>query len=95
MNRPLTTLLCVLALAVASLACRKIEDPPFTGGEINVMVVPLSDTIPSDFGQLVGTSSGGGWTQLVFERADRAIVIVSISVARENIADRVFIIPRK
>jgi hypothetical protein len=93
MHRPLTTLLFVLALSATSLACQKIEEP--YGGEIDVSTIPLSDTIPADFGKLVGTTIEGEWTRLVFERADGAIVIVAVNINREFISDRVFIIPRE
>ena len=94
MERRLWILLCVLTLSMVTTACQKIEEP--SRGEIKPSDIQLSDTIPADFGRFVGVSSAGlDGTQMAFERADGAIVLVSLDRARESISDRVFIIRRK
>ncbi|MGH0034539.1 MAG: hypothetical protein ACQGVK_05890 [Myxococcota bacterium] len=93
MVRTLRLALCLLAVGATTAGCQKIEEP--YGGEFEVSTVRLRDSIPADFGRLVGTNtSGDGWTQLVFERADGAVVVVSLNRDQQFISDRVLVIPR-
>jgi hypothetical protein len=84
--------MCVLACAGLA-GCRKLETNYV--GELQVVPTELTDSIPKDYGRLVSVSSDRDLLRLVFERADQALVVVTLSTDRESIANRVIVVPRQ
>ena len=84
--------MCVLACAGLA-ACRKIESQHV--GELQIVQSELTDTIPRDYGRLVGVASDDDHLlRLVFERADQALVVVTLNTDFESIVNRVIVVPR-
>jgi hypothetical protein len=81
-------------LACASLAgCERLDQQYV--GELQVSEAELKDAIPADYGRLVGVGSQHGLLRLVFERADQALVVVTLSAEHESLVNRVIVVPRR
>ncbi len=80
-------------LAAALAGCQKIEEPYV--GELQLTRTELKDTVPAEYGKLVGVGAQADALQLLFERADQALVVVTLDTHREALINRVIVIPRQ
>jgi hypothetical protein len=80
-------------VAAGAAGCRKIEDRYV--GDLQVSRTELKDSIPTEYGRLVGVGGQPEALQLLFERADQALVIVTLNTSRETLVNRIIIVPRQ
>jgi hypothetical protein len=92
--RTTARIVALLLLACASLAgCQRLDQTYV--GELQVSPVDLKDAIPADYGRLVGVGAQYGLLRLVFERADQALVVVTLSTEHDSLVNRVIVVPRR
>ncbi len=68
-------------VCLAATACEKLPQWSGEGGGGQIDASKFSDTIPLDYGNLIGAttnSSNPRWVTLWFERPDKSIVIVGV-----------------
>jgi hypothetical protein len=83
------------ALALATLACQRVDPAP-THGKLKLVPAPFEDAIPAEYGRLVGMSTGDpGWAGLYFEKPDQTLVVVWVDTLKGRIRDKVAVIPRR
>ena len=96
MARGFVVLICGVTVALGGgLSCRRLPEPS-SQKLLKVEPTPI-DAIPSEYGNLVSvTERGPNAALLWFERPDKTIVIVGISLQGDNVslADRVALVPR-
>ena len=94
----MAVVLCLAALCVGLLSCRKLPSAASPAGQLKSEVLTSLDAIPLEYGNLVDVTSDSSfpaWAQLWFEKADKTIVVVRVSWADGAIQSNATIIPRR
>lgn len=87
---------CLLAISLGAISCKKIESGKRPAGPLLFEKARSSDVIPLDYGELVSiTPEGEFGATLWFQKADKTIVVVRVNVVQGIIGERVLTIPRK
>jgi hypothetical protein len=81
-------------VAAGATGCKKIEGRYGYVGDLQISRAELKDSIPAEYGRLVGIGGQPGALQLLFERADRALVIVTLNTDRDTLVNRIVVVPR-
>ena len=92
------TLFSILALSIASLACQKIDERALAQqGALGTVGLTADDSIPAEFGDLVGVvpGIGRGVVVLWFQRADKTIVAVPVLRLTKGLHPEALVIPRR
>ena len=96
MIRRSIVLLCGVILCLGLLSCRRIsadaQRPP-----LKIEPVQAVDAIPAEYGNLVGVTQRDPNSALLwFEKPDKTIVILALTVRGENVflSDKVVVVPR-
>jgi hypothetical protein len=94
----LLIVLSIMAFALASASCTKIEESPthLAPGRMMSEAVPFVDAIPAEYGRLVGISAvDDGWNALWFEKENGTIVVIGVNWVKRKMLNKVALIPRK
>lgn len=100
MMRKSVAALCILAFSLVTVSCKKLGEPTKqTGpGPLTYQTLNLTDSIPQDYGPLIGVTQNPdapGWVRLWFQRSDGTITAVVVNVDQGRIYPRALTIPRK
>lgn len=100
MNR-IVPLAAALALVLSTGACTRLEVArPMDGrgrGELPKERLPARNSIPAEFGDLIGVTSSAehpNWAQAWFMRPDKSIVVVWINARTGYMLEDALVIPR-
>ncbi len=90
--------LCILALCLATVSCKKLGEP--TKGALTWETVKFADAISHDYGPLIGLTQNPqeqepGWVGLWFQRSDGTIAAVFVNTQEGRISDKALTISRK
>jgi hypothetical protein len=86
--------LCILALFLPTVCCKKLSQR----GPLTYETAKFADAIPQEFGPLIGVTenpTNPAWVGLWFQRSDGTIAAVFVNVQEGRIHDRALTIPRK
>jgi hypothetical protein len=90
---------CILAVCLATVSCKKLEsDNPKVPGPLAFEPSKFTDAIPDEYGTLVGVTQNPqspGWVGLWFQKSDRSITAVFVNVEQGKIYEKALTIPRK
>jgi len=90
--------LCILALCLAIVSCKKLGEPTTSTGPLTWETAKFADGIPHDYGPLIGLTESPqapGWVGLWFQRSDGTIAAVFVNTQEGRISDKALTIPRK
>ena len=88
---------CIVAVCLAAISCRKIEESK-PAGPLAFDKTRFADAIPEEYGTLIAVTqnpSNSAWTDLFFQKPDKTITVVFVNVVEGQIYPRVLTIPRK
>ena len=102
-KRKYLTLLCVLVVSVGAVACEKLEpepatEPPIQRGDLLLELVPSTDSIPLEYGELeavIPHAKNEQWAGLWFVDEEETISVVYVNVVEGRIYKDVLRIPRQ
>ena len=99
MRAKLTCGLCMLALCLMVVSCKKLaSEAPSTAGPLAFEPAKFADAIPDEFGSLIGVTQNPQtpkWVSLWFQKSDKTIVVVFVNIEQGKIYDKTLSIPRK
>ena|SRR5215467_15102585 len=89
--------LCLLALCLTVVSCKKLES---TGpaGPLAAESTKFADAIPDEYGTLISVTQNPqtpGWFGLWFQKPDKTIVVTFVNVDQRRIYEKTLSIPRK
>ena len=90
--------LCILALCLATVSCKKLGEPITPTGPLTYETAKFADSIQQDYGPLIGVTENAqdpGWVGLWFQRSDGTISAVFVNVQQGRIYEKALTIPRK
>ncbi len=90
--------LCMFALCLATVSCKKLGEATKPTGPLTYESAKFADAIPQDYGPLIGVTQNpkdAGWVGLWFQRSDGTIVAVFVNIQEGRIYDKALTIPRK
>lgn len=100
MTRKGLTALCVIAACLVIASCKKLDSSahPQLAGPLAFESMKFGDSIPDDYGTLVGVTQNSltpAWVTLWFQRPDRSIKAVFVNIEQGRIYDKALTIARK
>lgn len=98
MLRKLIVALCILAISLVTVSCKKLGEPKKPTGPLTYQTLKFNDAIPQDYGPLIGVTQNAQypeWVGLWFHKSDGTIIAVFVNIDKGNIYERVLTIPRK
>ena len=96
--RKTLSVLCVLALFMASVSCRKLDESANPTGPLTYESAKFADAIPQEYGALIGVTQNSnvpGWVTLWFQKPDGAITAMGVNVRDGKISNKTLTIPRR
>ena len=92
MMRKHVVALCILALCLATVSCKKLGTGP-----LKYETAKFTDAVPQDYGPLIGViqTQAPDVVALWFQRSDGTIVAVFVNVYQARISDKVLTLPRR
>ena len=91
--------LCVLAVCLVTLSCRKLEPiNEMQAGQLKLGPTQFADAIPDDYGPLIGVTQNSqypAWATLWFQKPDKTINAVFVNINQGRIYEKTLTIPRK
>ncbi len=90
--------LCILAIFLVIVSCKKMGQPPNPTGPLTYEPVKFTDAIPQEYGPLISVTQNPQTPQLVrlwFQRSNGSITAVFVDVDNGKIYERALTIPRK
>jgi len=98
MAKKLIIALCILAISLVIVSCKKLGQPPRLTGPLTYETVKFTDAIPQDYGQLISVTQNPRapeWVGLWFQRSNGNITVVFVNIDQGKISERALTIPRK
>ena len=94
MTRRIVILLSVVTLCLGLLSCQRLSPAPKQ--PLQIEPIKSLNAIPVEYGSLVGVTSTSNSALLWFEKPDKTIVVVGLSLERGRVglADEIVLIPR-
>jgi hypothetical protein len=91
--------LCILALCLVMLSCRKLEPvSAMEAGDLKLDPTKFADAIPDEYGPLIGVTQNAenpAWVGLWFQKPDKTINAVFVNINQGRIYEKTLTIPRK
>jgi len=90
--------LCILAIFLVIVSCKKVGQPPIPTGPLTYETIKFTDAIPQDYGPLISVTQNPQSPQLVrlwFQRSNGNITAVFVDVDKGTIYEKALTIPRK
>jgi hypothetical protein len=90
--------LCLLALCLPVMSCKKLESASTPTGPLSLQTTKIYDAIPEEYGTLIGVTQNGQspkWVGLWFQKPDKTIVGVFVNVEQGVFYNKTVSIPRK
>jgi hypothetical protein len=90
--------LSILAVGLATVSCRKLNQPGNPTGPLTYEQAKFVNAIPQDYGPLIGVTGNAkdpSWSALWFQRSDGTITAVFVNVQDGRLYEKVLTIPRK
>jgi hypothetical protein len=90
--------LCIVAISLVIVSCKKVGQPPSPTGPLTYETVKFTDAIPQDYGPLISVTQNPqtpGWVGLWFQRSNGNITAVFVNIDQGKIYERALTIPRK
>ena len=98
MARKRTIALCILAVFLVIVSCKKMGQPPNPTGPLTYEPVKFTDAIPQDYGPLISVTQNPQAPQLVrlwFQKSNGNVTAVFVDVDKGTIYEKALTIPRK
>jgi len=91
--------LCILALCLVTLSCRKLEPiNAMQAGDLKLDSTKFTDAIPDEYGPLISVTQNPdnpAWVGLWFQKPDKTINAVFVNINQGRIYEKTLTIPRK
>jgi hypothetical protein len=98
MTRKRLIALCILAVCLVIVSCKKLGHPTSPAGPLIYETVKFTDAIPQDYGPLISITQNPkvpDWVGLWFQRSNGSITVVFVNTTQGMIYERALTIPRK
>ena len=91
--------LCILAVCLVTLSCRKLEPVnAMREGELKLEPAKFADAIPDEYGPPIGVTQNSvnpAWVTLWFQKPDKTITAVFVNTNQGKVYEKTLTIPRK
>ena len=98
MTRKRLIALCILAVCLVLVSCKKLRQSTNPTGPLIYETVKFTDAIPQDYGPLISITQNPKapeWVGLWFQRSNGSITVVFVDTIQGKIYERALTIPRK